>query len=258
MLVAFALPLLLATVARPEKVEQLEPRGYLNDFARVVDSASAARLTALLEELDRKTRAQVAVVTVRSLEGVPAAEFANKLFERWGVGYKGEDRGVLVLLAIEDRKYWTEVGYGLEPILPDGKVGEFGREMVPHLRAGNYGGAVLHVASQIARVIAQDRGVTLETLEAALASVSRPAAPAKPEGSPIPALVLLLIFLAILGGHWGLGALLPLGFRRRHRHWWVRFRGASARGGFGGGGYSGGFGGFGGGGSGGGGAGGGW
>ena len=104
------------------------------------------------------------MVTIKTLEGDTVEDFANHLFQKWGVGYKGTDRGVMVLLATDDHKYWTEVGYGLEPILPDGKVGGFGRSMVPLLRQGNYNGAVVQMVSQIAEVIAQDSHVSLDSL----------------------------------------------------------------------------------------------
>ena len=91
-------------------------------------------------------------------------DFANHLFQKWGVGYKGTDRGVMVLIAVDDHKYWTEVGYGLEPILPDGKVGGFGRDMVPLLRQGDYNRAAVQIVSQIAAVIAQDSHVSLDSL----------------------------------------------------------------------------------------------
>ena len=69
---------------------------------------------------------------------------------------------MLILLATDDHKYWTTVGYGLESILPDGKVGGFGREMVPVLRSGNYAGAVTLMTARVASVIAEDAGVTLD------------------------------------------------------------------------------------------------
>ena len=87
--------------------------------------------------------------------------YAVALYQKWGIGAKGKDRGVLILLATQDHKYWTTVGYGLEPILPDGKVGGFGREAVPLLRSGDYAGAVTLMTTRVASVIAQDAGVTL-------------------------------------------------------------------------------------------------
>src|SRR2546428_9259748 len=141
--VATFLLLFIVTHALPalaEKVEELNPQGYVNDFADVLPSQARTRIAAICKEVDQKTRAQIAVVTIRKLDGIPIENFASKLYERWGIGPKSDNRGVLILLAVDDRRYRVEVGYGLEPILPDGKVGGFGREMVPNLRSGDYGG----------------------------------------------------------------------------------------------------------------------
>jgi uncharacterized protein len=254
----------VSSLAAAEKVEQLSPQGYVNDFAGVIDSDSRQRIAALCEELDQKADAQLAVVTIHTLEGDTAQNFANRLFEKWGVGPKGKDRGVLVLLAVDDHKYWTEVGYGLEPILPDGKVGGFGRQMLPLLRQNQYGAALLQISSQIASTIAQDRGVTL--------AQGKPGATAPPAESPQPsifgippALLNLLILLLIFGGWRLLAFLFALGGLSRSRRgggyrggWWIGPTGGWGGGGYGGSSGGGGFGGFGGGASGGGGAGGSW
>src|SRR5579864_6632694 len=114
---------LLQLSAFAEKIEQLKPTNYVNDFAGVLDPNSVNQLNAMLHDLEQKTGAQVSVVTVKSLEGRTKEDFGNRLFKAWGIGGKKDDRGVLVLLAPNDRQYWVEVGYGLQPILPDGKVG---------------------------------------------------------------------------------------------------------------------------------------
>jgi uncharacterized protein len=259
-----SLALLAATPAQGEKVEQLSPQGYVNDFAGVVDTDSRQKLTSLCEELDQKANAQVAVVTIHSLEGDTAANFANRLFQKWGVGPKGKDRGVMILLAVDDHQYWTEVGYGLEPILPDGKVGGLGREMLPLLRQNQYGAALWQMTSEIASVIAQDRGVTLSQPTAPPAQREGPGDRGPSYGIPSQ-LILSFIFLAFFGG-WRLLALLfaAAGWSRYRRGrgyrggWWMGPMGGYG-GGYGGGSWGGGgFGGFGGGGSGGGGAGGSW
>jgi uncharacterized protein len=249
--------------AAAEKVQQLSPQGYVNDFAGVLDADSRQKIESLCEELDQKADAQLAIVTIHTLEGDTVQDFANRLFEKWGVGPKGKDRGVMVLLAIDDRQYWTEVGYGLEPILPDGKVGGFGRGMLPLLRQQHYGAALYQISSQIAWTIAEDRGITL--------SQRAPTEPERPDatepsiyGIP-PALFNLLILLLIFGGWRLLAFLLALGGLSRRRRgggyrgggWWMGPMGGWG-GGYGGSGSGGGFGGFGGGASGGGGAGGGW
>ena len=239
-----------------EQWQKLNPQGYVNDFAGVLNPTTVEGLTRLSTEVDQKAKAQIAVVTIKTLEGDTVEDFANHLFQKWGVGYKGTDRGVMVLLATDDHKYWTEVGYGLEPILPDGKVGGFGRNMVPLLRQGNYNGAVLQMVSQIAEVIAQDSHVSLDSL-----ANFHAVAPAAGDGEGqeihltagqiifliIIVIVVAPILLRFLGPFFLLSLLFGGGGRERLGWRWI-WRG---RGG-------GGFGGFGGGSSGGGGAGGGW
>ncbi len=158
--------LAMALSLHAEPISQLRPTNYVNDFAGVLDASTQARLNDLCRQVDEKAHAQIAVVTVKSVDGQDVVSYAVALYQKWGIGAKGKDRGVLILLAVQDRKYWTTVGYGLEPILPDGKVGGFGREAVPFLRAGDYAGAVTLMTSRVAEVIARDAGVTLEGAQA--------------------------------------------------------------------------------------------
>src|SRR5690349_4099993 len=144
-----------------EPVNTLKPTGYVNDFAEVLSSESANYLENLCTEVDQKAKAQIAVVTIHSFDGRDIESYAVDLYKAWGIGSKASNRGVLVLLAINDRRYRIEVGYGLEPILPDGKVGGFGREAVPLLQQGDYSGAVRLLTERVAETIAADAGVTL-------------------------------------------------------------------------------------------------
>jgi uncharacterized protein len=153
--------LLLAASALSAQVSKLQPRGYTNDFAGVLSESAIRRVDALAGEVEQKTKAQIAVVIVKSLDGQPIEDAVNDLGRRWGVGRKA-NRGVLLFLAIQDHRDRIEVGYGLEAILPDGKVGGILSEMRPYLRQGNYDAAVLQTVNEIAAVIAQDAGVTLE------------------------------------------------------------------------------------------------
>jgi uncharacterized protein len=97
----------------------------------------------ICQQIEQKGHAQIAVVTINSLDGSDIEGYAVDLFKKWGIGSKATDHGVLILLAVLDRKYRIEVGYGLEPILPDGKVGAIGREAVPSKNKANYSGAAL-------------------------------------------------------------------------------------------------------------------
>ncbi len=244
-------PLLLVRTARAQKVSDLKPTGYVNDFAGVLSAATRSQLETLCTAVDRQAKAQIAVVTIKTTGDDTIDDFATRLEDKWKVGAKGSDRGLLLLVATDDHKYRFEVGYGLEGILPDGKVGSIGREMVPYLRQGNYDAAITLGTQQVAQVIAQDAGVTLQA----------PAMQVVPERAAHPklglrdillAIFVIFVFISLLrsgSSGWGgflLGMLLG------------NVLGGGGRGGYGGGDGGGGFGGFGGGGSGGGGASGSW
>ena len=249
--IGIAIVVLLSSPLCAEPVSKLKPTGYVNDFAHVLDSTTVAQLDSIFEQLDHKANAQVAVVTVNSLDGSDIESYAGDLFKQWGIGGKSGNRGVLILLSVGDHRYRTEVGYGLEPILPDGRVGGFGREAVPLLRQNNYNGAFLLMSSRIADVIAKDAGIQLTGVE-------MPGPPRSDEGGgklsagAIAMLVVIaLIVFSTRLGRFLLGLFLLGGGAGPGRGGW-------GGGGFGGGSGGGGFGGFGGGSSGGGGASGGW
>src|ERR1035438_8922279 len=147
-----------------ERVEDLpQPTDYVSDFAHVLSPAAIARLDSLCAQLDHsKTNAQVAVVTIHTLDGADPAEFTSALEDKWKMGKKGLGRDILVFLAVDDHKRRIDVGYDLEGILPDGKVGDIGREMVPDLRANDFDGAVILAVDEVAQVIAADAKVTLQ------------------------------------------------------------------------------------------------
>jgi uncharacterized protein len=263
--------ILLPTVRiTAEPIASLRPSNYVNDFAGVLDAATQARLNDLCQQVDQKAHAQIAVVTVKSLDGQDALTYAVALYQKWGIGAKGSDRGVLILLATQDRKYQIQVGYGLEPILPDGKVGGFGREAAPLLRSGDYPGAVSLMVTRVATVIAQDAGVTLSGAQSPAVPPNRTTA----GGSAIGGVILLALVVIFVLVVWALSSGGGSGRGGGSGFWsgllWATLfsnlgggRGGGFGGGFGGGGGGGGFGGggfggFGGGSTGGGGAGGSW
>src|ERR1700679_1075013 len=138
------------------------PTGYVNDFAGVLSPATKQSVENLCTQVDRQAHAQIAVVTIKTIDGDQSIEeFAVALEEKWKVGPKGTDRGVLMLVVMNPRKYRIEFGYGLEGILNDAKVGDIGRSMVPALSQNDYNTAIPLGVQQLARIIATDAGVTL-------------------------------------------------------------------------------------------------
>lgn len=152
---------LLPFATGAEDIKKIQPTGYVIDLANVLTPQAKAQLEALCLELEQKTGAQISIVTVHSLEGDEAPVYANKLFKQLGVGSKKDDRGVLLLVAPDEHHYWTEVGYGLEPVINDARAGDAGRTMVPYFKQGNFSAGIQAGAWQLAKYIADDRNVTL-------------------------------------------------------------------------------------------------
>lgn len=250
---------LLATVAFA-KISFPEKRGAVNDFANVIPAEYEQQIEALAIEVFNKTGVAIVVVTMPTIGDEDYVDYANRLFEAWGIGKKGEDRGVLIFTVTDRRKVRIEVGYGMESILNDARAGDIYRNiLVPYLRKGDYGGGYLAAVQAIADLVAKEYNVTFSTRSKSPYALTPPAtttrsrrAKRSPLGSLCSLLALLLFFM--LAGRRGIFWLLLGSFLGGGRG----SSGGGFGGGFGGGGFGGGFGGFGGGMSGGGGAGGGY
>lgn len=162
--------LLLVLALRPESLHAQNLPAYVgkvNDFAEVLQPADRTALEATLADLERTTSAEVAVVTMPSLGGRTVEEYANALFNTWGIGKKGKDNGVLVLVAIEERTMRIEVGYGLEGVLPDGLAGSIIREQFrPKFRDGDYRTGILDGTARIVEIVRRNETLTPAQLEA--------------------------------------------------------------------------------------------
>ena len=147
----------------------LQQRGYVNDFAGVLSAEAAQEINRYLKRVDDSTKAQIALVTIPSLDGQPIEDFTIELARRWGVGYKNKggaatgqsDQGVLVLFALRDRKMRVETGYGVEDAIPDGFAGELLRGARPALRTGDYNAAFAQMAHTLGERIALKRNVSI-------------------------------------------------------------------------------------------------
>ncbi len=233
------------SVAVPER-----PSQYVVDLAGIVDDAAENRLNGYLQQLEQKTTAQLVVLTIGSLEGESIEDFSlNIAHDKWKLGQKGKDNGVLFVISVKDRKYRIEVGYGLEGVLPDSLVGSLGRDLlVPFLKKGDYSNGIFTVSAAIANEIAADSGVKIDGMPT-LKRRSRPLREGQPAGllNTIVTILFLLVMVVL--------------FIKNPRLFFLLFLFSSMggrRGSWGGGGGFGGFGGGGGGGFGGGGASGGW
>jgi uncharacterized protein len=223
------------------------PVGAVNDFARVIPPEYKNRMESLSREVLEKTGTAIVVVTVENIGDNELSDYVNRLYKAWGIGKKGEDRGVLIFLTLKERKFRIETGYGVEGILPDGLVGEIrDRYAIPYFKKGDFGQGLSNTVTALASVVAKAANVSITG-----------GAPVEQQGekkvgqrgSVLPLIILVVILVSLLGTRQGRD-LLP----------WLLLMVFTGRGGGGGGGFGsfggGGFGGFGGGGSGGGGAGG--
>ncbi len=141
------------------------PREYVVDLAGVIGQDVQQRLNAVLQELEQKTTAQVLVLTVDTLDGENIRDFGLKTAEKWRLGQKGKDNGALLVVALKDREYTLETGYGLEGILPDSMVGSLGRQyLVPYFRKGDYGTGIYAATVAVVNTIASYEGVQITGL----------------------------------------------------------------------------------------------
>jgi uncharacterized protein len=144
----------LAATASDTLLESLKPQGFVSDFAGILSPAQREAMESLVRGVQQETGAQVAVVTLQSLEGGQVDDFAGKLFRRWGIGQKDKNNGVLLLVALKDRKARIEVGYGLEPILPDALAGRvLDEELFPAFRQGRYAEGLDRGLRRVAEII---------------------------------------------------------------------------------------------------------
>ena len=221
-------------------IELPRPQSYVSDPSHILTTQEAYQLTSISQDLQAKTHAEVVTVLLPSLDGETAESVANTLFNKWGIGSEKDNLGVLLLIALKEKKVRIEVGYGLEHVLPDGKCGQIlDQYVLPFFKTGDLKTGVINGHLALAQVVAQSFNVTLSGVQ-----------PKKASGqNELPEWVQALILFGIL---W-------LIFKGRGL-WFLPFMigggggfGSGGSGGFGGFGGSG-FGGFGGGSSGGGGA----
>ena len=257
--------LALVLLAPPAEAQAALPNltQPVTDVANVIDAESELRIDAMIRALQAASGDAVAVVTVPTVEPyADLREYAVALFQNQGrgLGQRGEDNGVLIVLAVEQRSVWIEVGYGLEQWITDGFAGETSREvMIPEFRQGRYGPGLLLGTARIVSRIAERRNVSLDGVEV-------PATRPERESWLSPTTVLLIIVALIIlssldgGGRRGRRNIWTSGVGPFGGGWMYGSGGWGRHGGFGGGrgGFGGGFGGFGGGRSGGGGGGGSW
>ncbi len=233
-----------------------KPVGYVNDFAGMISPEAEQVIEAIAREVKAKTGAEIAILTIDTTGDIDPEEYAVEVFMDWGIGERGKDNGILILVAKNDRQIRIKPGYGIEGIIPDATAFRIYRDVLrPAFRAGRFDEGLVSATEMIANLILRESGETLAESDSLLRTyAARHAAP--PGVSRRMTLILFLLAMIFIPGLLVLMLALRTGggyYARRGGFWIGGFGGGGTIGGFGGG-----FGGFGGGSCGGGGAGGGW
>lgn len=158
--------LTIAAVAWAQPQVPPAPAGslYVQDYAGVLSNESKSRINSLGSQLAAKTKAQVVVVTVKSLEGAALEDYALAILREWGIGDKTLNNGVLMLVAVGDRQSRIEVGYGLEGALPDAKTGRIQDDyMIPWFQQGDYNKGIVNGYMALAGEVAKEYQLELKT-----------------------------------------------------------------------------------------------
>jgi uncharacterized protein len=152
MQLSFLITVALLAVVQPQDVNR-----RVHDFAGLLSPEQRESLEAVARDVKQKTTAQLAVVTVESLDGLTVDQYANQLFNEWGIGSLKNKNGVLLLVAPNERRMKVEVGYGLEPLLTDSLSGEIAdNQIVPRFRQNDYAGGIDAGTRELARVLLAD------------------------------------------------------------------------------------------------------
>lgn len=224
--------LIFAILPAQAEYKPPQPVGYVNDFAGVMSQGQKTALDNSIKELKTKTHAEIAVVTLKSLDGYPIEDVAITIGRKWGVGEKGKDNGIVILAAPNDRKMRIEVGYGLEGYLTDGQAGRIRDQyMLPYFKQKEYGQGIIYGTQAVIQAVAKGYGVEISGSEA----LPEPVHKSSKHFDPFIFLILFVIFVTLFG-------------RRRNYEYWGSYDGFGSNyssgggdfGGFGGGDFGGG------------------
>lgn len=162
----FIVHLIIGTVAWAEPQIPPAPTSsiYVQDYAGVLSGDTKSKINSLGTQMAAKTKAQLVVVTVKTLEGNPIDEYALGILRKWGIGDKQLNNGVLMLIAVNDRQSRIEVGYGLEGALPDAKTGRIQDEyMLPYFQRGDYNAGIFNGYQALLAIVAKEYNVQIST-----------------------------------------------------------------------------------------------
>lgn len=192
-----------AAIPADALLNSLQPKGDISDFAGVLKPEEIAAMQSRIAQSRQKDSAKLAVVVLPSLECGQIDDFTNKLFRKWGVGDRGKNNGILLLVALRDRKARIEVGYGMEPILPDALAGRvLDEQLFPSFKQGRYGQGLTQAVNRILDIAEND-------IPAEAGDLQQP-----PQDNPGPqiglSLILILVGSSMMGAGIGCRKVLPI------------------------------------------------
>lgn len=187
----------ICSVLAAEPQYPSRPQGYINDYVRLIHPSDQATINRLLLELEQKTTAEVAVVTVLTTQPETIESYSVKLFEKWGIGKKGKDNGVLFLIASKDRRVRIETGYGLEGALPDVLCHKIIENLVvPAFKTGEYSKGITAGVQAVVGLVAKEYNVKITGQENQVYD-----SPSNDSGI-FGLIVLILIVVFLFNGFW--------------------------------------------------------
>ena len=190
----------LNSFAQTTKSPLPPPTGYVNDYAGVVNRATKTELETTLTNLDREQKIQFAVVVIDTTGGQDIADYSRDVARGWGLGSKDTNKAsLLLLIAIKDRKYFTQVSRHLEGDLPDGLAGQIQREkLVPAFRESNYSGGIRETLYEYIRTVARKQGFSTDKIFAPGATSSQPTREPRPKGSRCVSIIVLIVVVIVV------------------------------------------------------------
>ena len=195
----FPLLFALSLMLHPPHIDAQQypkPTGYVNDFAGVMNAGEKNKLESFLKVFTEKTGAEIAVAVVRDMGGLDENTYAVELMQKWGVGSKERNDGILILVAVKERRLRIEVGYGLEPVITDARAGQIrDKYMVPYLKNDDYSSGIIQGAMVVASIIAEDKGVSLDSM---VSVPNQPRQTVRRKSSPAPFINIIVFFIIFM------------------------------------------------------------
>lgn len=214
-----------------------QPAGFVNDYVGLLPRSSVVQLERIFSGVQRETSAQIAICIVNSVQPFAIEEYAVGLFEKWGIGMKGKDNGILLLVAVQDRQFRIEVGYGFEDVIPDAIAHQIASQIItPAFKQGNYQQGLEQASFFIVSKVFEKYDISMDLKELVQDSMHDTAAVEHKKGNPIINILFFILMVYLFIRHpWLFFFLMMSGMGGGRRGYSGGSFGGSGFGGFGGG-----------------------